>query len=400
MPSYTYTALDKNGTRRSGVVDARAKDSASTLLKEQGLFVVSLEEKKGSTLENLMEFRGVPFGEVVSFTRQLSTMISAGLSISKALEVLADQTTNKKFGAILHTVLRNVEGGSSLAVSLSKYPEIFSPTYQALIRAGEASGKLDQILARLADTMEDERELRSKFKSAMIYPSIVMVAMVGVFFLLMVFVVPQLSQMYESLNIELPIVTRFMISISNFMVKNVILVILGFIGVVVGFRMFMGSENGRILKSKIAFVIPVFGKINRKKELTEFTRTLSLLLASAVPIVDALHIVSEVMQSESYKTGAMQAALRIEKGGSLSSYIKNNEAFPPILGSMIATGEETGRLDEVLERLSEFFASETEHAVEGLSAALEPIILIMLGAMVGFLIISIITPIYKITTAL
>lgn len=400
MSVFEYVAMDNNGVRKTGSVDARSQASAVSLLKEQGLFVVSLNEKSSSFIENILEFRGVPFGELVAFTRQLSTMVSAGLSISKALEVLARQTTNQKFKRMLTDILRSVEGGASLATALSRYEDTFSKTYQALVRAGESSGKLDVILSRLAETLEAERSLKAKFKSAMIYPAIVFIAMIGVFIVLMIFVIPKLAGMYESLNVELPPVTQAMITVSDFMVSHIILVFLAGIGGLFGLRVLLKSEAGKDFISLLSFKLPIFGSLNKKKELTEFTRTLGLLVASAVPIVDALNIVAGVVNSSAFKHGAVDAATAIEKGGTLSDYLKSNDSFPPILGNMVETGEETGKLDEILERLADFFDSETDHAVKGLSAALEPVILLMLGGMVGFLIISIITPIYKITSAL
>lgn len=400
MSVFEYVAMDNNGNRKTGTVDARSQTSAVSLLKEQGLFVVSLNEKGSPFFESLLEFRGVPFSELVSFTRQFSTMVSAGLSISKALEVLSRQTTNQKFKRLLNDVLRSVEGGASLATALGRYEDTFSKTYQALVRAGESSGKLDVILSRLAETLEAERSLKAKFKGAMIYPAIVFIAMIGVFIVLMIFVIPKLAGMYASLNVELPPVTQAMINVSNFMVNHVLLVLIAGVGGVFGLRVLVKSEAGKDFLSFLSFKLPIFGPLNKKKELTEFTRTLGLLVSSAVPIVDALTIVASVVNSSAFKHGAVDAATAIEKGGTLSGYLKSNESFPPILGNMVETGEETGKLDEILSRLAEFFDSETDHAVKGLSAALEPVILLMLGGMVGFLIISIITPIYKITSAL
>lgn len=400
MSLYTYTAMDSKGGRRTGSVDARSQQAAVSLLKEQGLFVLTLNKKNDSIFESLLSFRGVPFGEVVAFTRQLSTMIGAGLSISKALGVLAEQATNLKFKKVLTEILRDVEGGASLASAFGKYEGVFPTTYQPLVQAGEASGKLDDILNRLADTMESQRELRAKFKSAMIYPTIIFLAMIGVFFMLMIFVVPKLADMYTSLNVDLPVTTQLMIDLSDFIINNLLLTLGGGVAFVLGIRYFLQTPNGKILINVLSFKAPVFGKLNGKRELTEFTRTLSLLLSSAVPIVESLHIVANVVQSTEFKKGSLDAAKSIETGGTLSNYLKSNDTFPPILGNMVATGEETGRLDEVLDRLADFFERETDHAVEGLSAALEPLILIMLGSMVGFLIISIITPIYKITSAI
>lgn len=400
MPVYKYSGTDTNGKRKDGTVDARSQELAISLLKNQGLFVISLSLQKNSLFDQLKNLRGVPDNEVVAFTRQFSTMISAGLPMARALEVLADQTTHLGMKRLIIEVLRDIEGGAPLSAALARYPDQFGSTYQALVRAGESSGKLDEILRRLATTLEADRELKAKFKSAMIYPTIVFLAMIGVFIMLMVFVVPKLAEMYKSLSVELPFVTRAMIGVSDFMVKNIF--ILGG-AAVAGFfiqRSFFKSPAGKELKSRIMFGLPVFGAINRLKDITSFARTLSLLVGSAIPIVEALKIVADVVDSSAYRNAAFEAAKVVEKGNPLSEYFKYNKIFPPLLAQMVGVGEETGQLDEVLDKVSNYFASEVDHSVEGLSAALEPIILIALGVMVGVLILSIITPIYKLTTSI
>jgi len=400
MSLFSYIASDTAGNKKSGTVDARTRDLAVSLLKTQGLYVIELAEKRQSLFSRLGLFSGVPQGEVVAFTRQFSTMISAGLPISRALDVLSNQASNKNMGKVIIDVLRDIEGGSSLSMALSRNPQAFPPTYQALVRAGEASGKLDEILKRLATTMEKQRELNSKFKGAMIYPSIVFLAMIGVFVLMMVFVIPKLADMYKSLNVELPATTQAMIALSDFMVNNMIVLAILAIGGFFGLRSFLKTESGQEVISNILFNIPVFGKINRQKELTDFTRTLSLLIASAIPIVEALNIVAGVMRNRAFRDAAFEAATAVEKGNALSEYVRSNPIFPPLLSQMTNVGEETGQLDEVLDRVADYLEGEVDHSVKGLSAALEPVILIMLGSMVGFLIVSIITPIYKITSSI
>jgi len=400
MPLFSYTASDTSGNKKRGTVDARTRDLAVSLLKTQGLYVIELAEKRKNLFEQLGFFRGVPQGEVVAFTRQFSTMISAGLPISRALDVLSNQSSNKMMAKVISEVLRDIEGGSSLSMALSRHPQVFPPTYQALVRAGEASGKLDEILKRLATTMEKQRELNSKFKGAMIYPSIVFLAMIGVFVLMMVFVIPKLAEMYKSLNVELPAMTQAMISLSDFMVNNFIVLMVLSVAGVIGARYFLKTEAGHEVISNVFFAIPIFGKINRQKEITDFTRTLSLLIASAIPIVEALNIVAGVMRNKRFRDAAYEAAAAVEKGNALSEYVKTNNIFPALLGQMVSVGEETGQLDEVLDRVANYLEGEVDHSVKGLSAALEPVILLMLGGMVGFLIISIITPIYKITSAI
>jgi type IV pilus assembly protein PilC len=400
MSLFSYTASDTSGNKKSGTVDARTRDLAVSLLKTQGLYVIELAEKRRNIRERMGLFTGVPQGEVVAFTRQFSTMISAGLPISRALDVLSNQASNKTMGKIITEVLRDIEGGSSLSMALSRHPQVFPPTYQALVRAGEASGKLDEILKRLASTMEKQRELNAKFKGAMVYPSIVFLAMIGVFVLMMVFVIPKLAEMYKSLNVELPAMTQAMITLSDFMVNNFIVLIILSVAGFMGARYFLKTESGREVLSNLVFGIPIFGKINRQKEVTDFTRTLSLLIASAIPIVEALNIVAGVMRNKAFRDAAYGAAAAVEKGNALSEYVKTNKVFPPLLGQMVSVGEETGQLDDVLDRVANYLEGEVDHAVKGLSAALEPVILLMLGGMVGFLIISIITPIYKITSSI
>lgn len=400
MAVFTYTASDAAGNKRSGTVDARTRDLAVNLIKSQGLYVIDLAEKRQTFLEQLGFFTKIPQSEVVAFTRQFSTMISAGLPISRALDVLANQASHKGMQKIIVEVLRDIEGGSSLSMALSRHPHSFPPTYQALVRAGEASGKLDEILKRLANTMEKQRELNSKFKSAMIYPGIVFAAMIGVFVLMMVFVIPKLASMYKSMNVDLPAMTQAMISVSDFFVNNIwLMAILGVAGFF-GARAFLKTESGKEVVSNILFNIPIFGKINKQKEVTDFTRTLSLLIASAIPIVEALNIVAGVMRNKDFRNAAFESAVAVEKGNALSEYVKSNKVFPPLLGQMVSVGEETGQLDDVLDRVANYLESEVDHSVKGLSSALEPVILLMLGGMVGFLIVSIITPIYKITSSI
>lgn len=400
MPVFTYTARDSTGLKRSGSVDARSESVAVSLLKAQGLFVINLEEQRNSVFEQILNFRGVPEGEVVTFTRQFSTMISSGLPISRALEVLAEQATNKNMKKVLLDCLRDVEGGASLSAALGRYPNVFSETYQALVKAGESSGKMDEILRKLAENMEAQREVSAKFKGAMIYPVIVFFAMIGVFLLMMIFVVPKLASMYESLNVELPFITRMMIGASTFMRKNIILLVIAAIGVFLGIKHFLTTELGSDIKSWLSFHLPVFGKINKQRDLASFSRTLGLLISSAIPIVDALKIVSAVVGNKVMKEACMGAAKAVEKGNSLSDFFKHEKVFPPLISQMASVGEETGQLDSVLEKVAVYYDGEIDHLVKGLSAALEPLILILLGSMVGVLIISIITPIYKITTAL
>lgn len=400
MAIFKYVATDKKGTRISGSVDARSKDFAVSLLKQKDLYIISIQEQTSSFVSSLFIFTGISNSEIVSATRQLSTMISAGLAISNSLQVLISQTKNKNFKKVLYDVLKSVEGGASLSSSMSKHPNVFDATYYSLVGAGESSGSLDVILERLASRLEEERELEAKFKGAMIYPAIVTIAMIVVFFGLMIFVVPKLSNLYNDLDVKLPAVTQLMIYVSKFIVDNATILILISITLIFLFRAFLKTQTGSLILSEIVFRLPIFGRIVRLRDLDKFTSTLSLLLTSAVPIVESLNIVSTVVTNTSYKNAAKEAAVQVEKGTLLSEYFKSNEIFPPLVAQMAGVGQETGQMDQVLSKISKYFKSELDHLIDNLSSALEPIILVVIGVGVGFLIISIITPIYQITSAI
>ena len=398
MAIFKYVATDKKGTRISGSVDARSKDFAVSLLKQKDLYIISIQEQTPSFFASMLTFTGISNSEIVSATRQLSTMISAGLAISNSLQVLINQTKNKNFKKVLYDVLKSVEGGASLSSSMSKHPNVFDATYYSLVGAGESSGSLDVILERLASRLEEERELEAKFKGAMIYPAIVTIAMIVVFFGLMIFVVPKLSNLYNDLDVKLPAVTQLMIYVSKFIVDNATILILISITLIFLFRAFLKTQTGSLILSEIVFRLPIFGRIVRLRDLDKFTSTLSLLLNSAVPIVESLNIVSTVVTNTSYKNAAKEAAVQVEKGTLLSEYFKSNEIFPPLVAQMAGVGQETGQMDQVLSKISKYFKSELDHLIDNLSSALEPIILVVIGVGVGFLIISIITPIYQILT--
>jgi type IV pilus assembly protein PilC len=399
MPLYVYTAKNAQGQTKNGMVDARSQDLAVNLLKAQNLFVVTISEKKENFIDELINLRGVPRKDLVLFTRQFATMILAGLQVARCLEILGNQTQNKLFKRIIFDVLRLVEGGSSLSSALAQHSNVFDTSFVALIRAGESSGKLDEILKRLAETMEAENELNVKFKSAMIYPVVVFMAMIGVFIVLMVFVIPKLSELYTSMNVELPLITKIMITTSKFMTQYIVLILGAMLAGAYFLKKFLSTAEGKKFLIEVVYNIPVFGGIMRLKEQAQFTRTLSLLISAAVPIVEALNIVSGVVSHPSLRNAALEAAKQVEKGNPLSGYFSSSSLFPPLISQMTSVGEETGKMDEVLQRVASYYDLEVDGMVKGLSSALEPLILVMLGVMVGFMILSVITPIYKITTS-
>lgn len=385
----------------TGTVEAGSDNAAAVVISGHGWVPTSIVEKsRVKDLSSILSgIRGVSASSRTVFTRQLATMITAGLPLTQSLDILYKQETHTRMKEVVGQLFRDVESGNSLNQSLSKYPEVFSRIYINLVKAGEASGSLDKILTRLADNEESSREFTSRVKGAFIYPVIVIFVMVIVFVVMMVFVVPKLTVMYRDLGADLPLPTKILISLSDLFTKRFYIPLALTILLGAAYRYFTGTEFGVKKMAELAFKMPVFGKLKKQAELTEFCRTLSLLISAGIPILDALSIVSEAVDDPIYRDSLKDAAKQVERGANLSTPLKADSNFPALLSQMVAVGEETGKLDEVLMKVSSFFQSETEIALKGLTAALEPMIMIFLGILVAGLVISIIMPIYKLTSS-
>lgn len=400
MAIYQYKARNSEGVLVTGLVDAPTQDVAIRLLHDKQLFVVTIQVKRDQlNLEAIKQyFNKISFNDIVNFTRQLSTMVVAGLSLPDALTILRTQTTNKVFSDVLVDIEHQIVGGGNLGDALGKYPKFFSPTYVALIRAGESSGTLDQVLTRLAETLEAERDFRGKVQGAMIYPVIIVLGMIGVIFVMMTVVVPKLTDLYTDMNIQLPATTKLLIGVSNFFVKDWWLVLLILIGLVVGGRRWKGTKTGERTIDSLVLKIPIFGELQKKMILVEFTRTLSMLISSGIHILEGLSILKNTLGNVLFREAITDIAKKVEKGFPLGDSFAQHVVFPPIVSQMMKVGEETGKLDETLMKLSRYFQTESENLVKGLTAAIEPIIMVVLGVGVGFIVISVITPIYSLTS--
>jgi len=294
--------------------------------------------------------------------------------------------------------MRDVEGGSSLGSALEKYPNLFSPTYISLVKAGESSGNLDKVLERLADRLERTREFRGKVKGAMVYPVIILIAMAVVISALMIFVVPQLSSLYDDFGLALPLQTRLLIGLSDFMVGFWWLILIGIFGGMTLFRKFKKTPAGKRLVDSFTLRLPIFGKLTKQVLLVEFTATLGLLVGAGIHLLDALSILTDAMGNVLFKESLQDVAKKVEKGLPMGTAFEHHEIFPTILSQMVKVGEETGTLDDSLGRLSTYFENESNQTVKGLTTAIEPLIMVILGVSVGFIVFSIITPIYNLTT--
>lgn len=399
MKRFFYKAKDNTARMVAGEVEAPTLEEAARLVKSKGFFVISITPKIDSPLALIRNFRDrITTADVATFTRQLSTMINAGLPITEGLLILRSQSKGS-MQKVVAQILADVEAGESLSNSFAKHPKIFSPTYIALVRSGELGGVLDQVLARLSDNLEKQEEFSGTVKGALIYPTIIVIGMVVVSIILMIFVIPRLTSLYSDFNAQLPLPTKILIGISTFFFKFWPIFLALAAGGVYVFRLYRATKEGRRRTDELFFQIPIIGPLQRQVILTELTRSLSLMVGAGVSILDALNITADVVGNTVISDALRDAAKQVEKGFPIAfSFARHPEAFPFILSQMVSVGEETGKMEEVLGKISHIFEVESDQKVKALTAAIEPIVMIILGLGVGFLVIAIILPIYNLTS--
>lgn len=398
MKRFFYKAKDKAGILVTGEVQAANETQAAKLIRGKGLFVISIKPLRENPLHFITKFRDrITNSDIANFTRQLATMVAAGLPISQALLILRSQEKGS-LQKVVAQILTDVEGGEALSKALAKHPQVFSQTYIALVKAGETGGVMDDILVRLADNLEKEQEFKGKVKGALIYPAIIVVGMLIVGVILMIFVIPRLTTLYSEFNAKLPLPTRILIGFSNLVFKFWPIFLALLFGVVYGFSFYKKLPAGRKKLDELYFKIPIMGELEKQVLLTELTRTLSLMVGAGVSILEGLIITANVVANSVISEALRDVAKMVEKGFPVAfAFAKHPEAFPFILSQMIAVGEETGKMDEVLKKLSHVFETESDQKVKALTSAIEPIIMVVLGIGVGFLVIAVILPIYNLT---
>lgn len=398
IQTFAYRAKDQSGKTVIGKVEAGDSAAAAKLLREKNLIVIKLSPEKH--LFNFVSKVGRKVGpsDISAFTRQLSIMISAGITITEALSIAKGQASGA-MADVIGSISLDIEGGSSFSASLEKHPSVFSPIYIALVRAGEKGGLLDVVLAQLNENLDKEREFKNKIKGALIYPAIIVVGMIVVSLVMVFFVIPKLAEIYAQFNAELPFITVLLVKTSHFMVRFWY-VMAGVIALAVwGFTTFAKTEVGKITLDKLLLSLPVIGKLNQKIILTEFTRTLGLLLGAGVSILDALNVVAPVSANKILAKGVTRAAGDVEKGFPLAyALAQQPEIFPSIMSRMLAVGEETGKVNEVLTKVSYIFETDSEQQLRVLTSVIEPAITVVLGLGVGLLVYSVIYPIYNLSS--
>ena len=400
MAKFIYTVKSASGQSKGGEISAPDEHVAAQQLRSEGFLITSIrqikEKEAGVEVKFFDRFISVPLKEKMVFARNLSVMISSGLTISRAVNNLAEQTKNKRFQKILRDVNENLQQGMSLSEGLAKYPTVFSELFVNMVKVGETGGNLDEILKVLATQLEKEHDLLSKVRGAMIYPSVIVVAMVGIGILMLTFVLPKITGVFKDMDVKLPATTQFVISLSDFMRNHSLIVLFLLIFTVFFLKIFLGTRSGKKTLSFVTINLPVINNIVIKVNCARFARIFSSLLRSGINVTDALKIISNTLTNFYYKLALVDGIDQVQKGITLSKIIgAHSKIFPVIVSQMLEVGEETGKTDEVMMRLAEFYEEEVDQITKNLSSIVEPVLMIFIGAAVGFFAVSMLQPMYS-----
>ena len=408
MPKFTYQGQTATGEKVEKTVEATDRFGVYEVARKEGNTVSSVDEETIFSLGKFLNIEKINYylsrvkqDELVMMTRNLGSMLVAGLPLSRALSVIERQSRNPRLKGIIIEVQARINKGDPFNDALAAFPAVFDDLYIAMVRAGEESGGLADTLQILSLQMERASSLKKKIKGAMMYPSIVLVVMVGIGVLMMIYVMPSITGTFRSLGTQLPATTRVLIAASDFLVAHTIISLVSMVGFVVGFLYLLGTKVGKIASSWLIVRLPVIGKIAKEANAASMARTLSSLLSSGVDVLRALQITQDVVQNYFYKQIIAEAARRVEKGTPLSeTFIERSDLYPILVGEMIAVGEETGQISNMLKELAVFYETEVEHKTKDLSTIIEPLLMVFIGGAVGFFALAMIAPIYSIADSI
>ena len=395
MPTFTYTARAVNGELKTATIDAPSREEVVAQLRRQRMSVVKVDEET----KKVRTKGSIKMRDIVIFTRQFSTMINAGLPLVQALDILAKQTENKVLSEVTRAVVFDVESGHTVADALAKHPNAFSDLYVNMVAAGEAGGILDTILMRLATFMEKNDALVRKVKGAMIYPGVIMSVAAIAICVLLIFVIPVFETMFGSVGLALPLPTRIVIAMSRFLKGYWWAIGGGATGAFFMLKKYYASPSGRLIIDRLLLKMPVLGDVLRKSAVSRFTRTLGTLISSGVSILDGLEITAKTAGNRVIQDAIMQSRASIAGGDTIAAPLQKSAVFPPMVISMIAVGEQTGGLDEMLSKIADFYDEEVDAAVGGLLSLLEPIMIVFLGVVVGGMVVAMYLPIFDMINA-
>ena len=395
---FVYTTM-VDGKKTTGTISAPFREAAIASLRQQNIKPLSVHEvkaKKGFLNRSGMGKGKVKKRDLVIFTRELSTMVSAGVPLPRSLGTLAAQAENKYFKEVVSGLDHEIEAGAPLADAMAKYPKVFSEVYINMVRAGEAGGILDDILKRLATQVEKDESIRKKIRAAMAYPLVILSITIIAFFGIMIFILPKINKIIKDLagpNAQLPVYTRVLMSISNFMQHNIIFVLIALIGIIWGFKHYIGTEKGKYKWHGFMLRMPILGPVVAKIVVARFSRTFASLMGSGVSILEALDVTGKAVGNHVIQKELADIAANVKNGQPLGKQLMEAKFFPPIVGQMMAVGEETGKIDQILVKVADFYEEEVDTVIDSLASIIEPIMIIIMGAIVGVIAASVMGPI-------
>jgi type IV pilus assembly protein PilC len=395
MPNFKYKAMNKKGERLEGTYNAISRDEVIEMISSNNYYPLMVEEIREGTKIELRLFERVTTKDIAIFCRQFYTMLDAGVSINSAVHILSEQLTNRKLKDALGDMEDQVRKGQTLSESMRKHNKIFPDLLISMIETGEVSGNLDSVLLRMSTHYEKENKINNKVKSAMIYPAVLSVVAIVVVTILLTFVMPTFIDMFTESGVELPLSTKILLGMSGGLQKHGLLILLAVVTIVILFRYYLKTDSGKLFSSRVKLKIPVIKNLNQKIIVSRFTRTLSTLLSSGVTLVQALEVVSDVVGNKVAEEALSRIREAVIKGEGLSTPISEDKLFPSMLASMVKIGEESGSLDDILNKTADFYDEELEVTVQTTTALLEPLLIVIMGVVMGFIIVSIMLPMFN-----
>jgi type IV pilus assembly protein PilC len=401
MGTYVFKALDPAGSAAKGEVEAASKQAVADQLKSRGLIVVDISDKHSSKQLNLALFERVKPGDLTVLTRQLATMVASGMTLLRALYVLEDQTESKPLKEAIVAVRKDVEAGLLFSAALARHPKVFNPLYIAMVASGETSGRLDDALLRVADQLEKDDALRRQVKSAMVYPTVIVTFAIIVLLALITFLVPVFANVFKQFGGKLPTITQFTVNLSHLVTHQWYLLIGATVAIVVGFRQWKRSSWGRPQWDQVRLKFPFkIGEVVQKVALARWSRTLASLVSAGVPILQAIDITGKTAGNVVVERAMADVTSSVKSGGTIAAPLRDASVFPSMVAQMVGVGEETGALDTMLAKVADFYEDEVATAVKGLTSLLEPVMIIFVGGIVGFIVISMYMPLFKVYDAI
>jgi len=400
MPVFKYKAINKNGSTVQGIIDAETARSATEKLKREGIYLSSISETTKGKPRRYFSLSGVSNAELAVTTRQFSALISAGLPLEASISALSEQSEDPRLKEALSQVKERVSEGSSLANALQDHKRIFSDLYINIVKAGEASGSLDVVFLRLADFLEKQAELVSKVRSALIYPIFMFFVGSGVLFFMMTYVIPKIARIFEESDKALPLITTILIGMSSFISRHMFLILILVAGGIFGLIRYLQTEKGKKFRDRLVLKLPIFGKLASMVAISRFTRTLGTLIGSGIPLLEALEIGQAVMGNSVFSEALEDVRVNVREGSSLAVPLRNSGVFPPLVTRMIAVGERTGEMESMLNKIADIYDMQVDTTLATLTSLLEPVMILFIGAIMGFIVFAILLPIFDLSSAI